>query len=485
MEKIERISFYQKFLQVLDSSFIFRLIFTLFVSFLAIAIKYYFFPPFEIPYLFAMLAITISALYAGFAGGIISAVITVIFVNYLFFSPQFTFKLTHNSVLYSIVFIFQGLLISFLIERERTMRKKIYHQAEQFQVTLSSIGDAVITTDIKGQITFMNKVAEDLTGWNSCDAVGKKLESIFNIINAKTKKKALNPVKKVIVKNKIVGLENHTVLIKKNGNTIPIDDSAAPINDSFGNLIGVVLVFRDVTQARILEQRKDDFVSIVSHELKTPVTSLKLFAQVLKRKFQKNNDDESLNIIEKINCQLNNITELISDFLDLSRIQSGKLYYRKEKVIIDNLIKETVKDLQQIYIYHDILLKGEIGEKLLIDQDRIKQVIINLISNAVKYSNHKKEIIIKLEKNKEYAIIKVQDFGAGIPKDHQSKIFNRFYQVTTKKSKTFPGLGLGLYISSEIIKGHNGKILVESKVGKGSTFQFLLPFLRIQSRTNN
>src|SRR3989338_3107461 len=478
--------YHNKFSQLLESSFLFRYIFTFVITVIMVLLKYLFLHPFETPYLLVFSAVIVSSLYAGLAAGLFSTLLTAILVNYLFFPPQYEIKINNWTILHTVLYVSEGVIISFLVETERTLRKKIYAQAQHFQVTLASIGDAVVLTDVKGNVTFMNKVAEYLTGWANNDAIGIKLESVFNIINEKTGKKAQNPVKKAILKNKIVGLENHTVLVKKNGNQITIDDSAAPICDPGGHLIGAVLIFRDITQRRQLEQRKDDFVSIVSHELKTPITSVKLFIQLLKRKSVKKGEGEYSAILDKVDHELNKLAKLISDFLDLSRLQVGKLSYKRESVSLDGLIKDTIADLQQIYNTHDIVLDGSINKKLYADRDRIKQVLINLISNAVKYSKngHKNKIIVELTKDKDWATVKVKDFGMGIPKDEQNKIFDRFYQVNTKKSKTYPGLGLGLYISSQIIKGHQGKIWVKSEVNKGSVFQFSIPFDKNNRRLN-
>ncbi len=468
-------AFHGKLSQLSDSSFVFRYVFALLAVAFVVGAKYLFFPPYDVPFLLVWLAIIVSALYGGMMSGLLATVITVLLVNFLFIPAQFTFKISHLIFVESLIYVSLGTLVSFLIERERIERKKSYVQAEQLRVTLASIGDAVITTNVDGNIIFMNKVAENLTGWRNSEVAGKRLESVFNIANERTKKKVGNPVKKVMKKNKIVGLANHTVLIRKDGRFMPIDDSAAPIRDTSGNLIGVILIFRDVTQKRQLEQKKDDFVSIASHELRTPVTSIKLFTQFLKKKLSKNKDKEMVKILENVDGQVKKLTDLINDLLDLSKMQSKKPNYKKQMLSIDNLARETIKNLRQIYPSHDFILEGSVGKKVHADRDRIRQVLVNLISNAVKYSNGNKKVLIKLEKSESNIIVGIQDFGTGIPSDQLDKIFDRFYQVGTRKSKSNPGLGLGLYISSEIIKGHKGKIWVDSRVGEGSTFQFSLP----------
>ncbi len=425
----KKIIFYHNLLsRKLESDIKIRLGFTIFITVFIIGLKFILFPPFETPYLLALTAVIINALYAGFNYGLLSVIISTLLVNYLFIPPQYQFKFSSELLIQSIIYIGQGVLASFLIEKERQGRKKIYAQAEQLHVTLASIGDGVIATDVYGNILFMNKVAEDLTGWKSLEVVGRKSDLVFNIINEKTKRKIPNPVRLVLKRNKAIDLANHTILIKKDESLVPIDDSAAPIRDYQGNLIGSVLIFRDITQRRVIEKRKETFVSIASHELKTPITSIKLFLQLLKRKLENANNNEEIQILNKINNQVNKLSNLVNDLLDLSRIQAGKIKYRKEKTSLDTLIKESVEDLKQIYQDYNFILEGRIGKKIYFDNERIKQVLINLVSNGVRYSQNNKKIIITLEKNEQYAIVKITDFGIGIPKDEQRIIFNQFYQ---------------------------------------------------------
>jgi len=468
-------SYQSEMSKIISRSFLLKIGAAILISLGLISIQYFLFPPFQTPYLFSVFAITLSALYGGLSGGLLSTVITALLINFLFFAPEYSFKFNHIIFLQNVIYFGQGILVSFLIAKEKQERKEIHAQAEQFYVTLSSIGDGVIVVDDSEQIAFINKAAEDLTGWKNMEAVNQKIENVFNIINERTMKKVLCPTRTALKKNRAVDLANHTLLVKKNGSTINIDDSAAPIRNPQGIVLGAVLIFRDITQKKYLEQKKDDFVSIASHELKTPVTSIKLFVELLQKKLNANKQSEYIKIVDNVDGQLNKLTELVNDLLDLSRIQSGKLSYRKQLTDIDKLLKETINELQQVYTNNPIILTGKIRDKVFLDRERIKQVLVNLISNAVKYSNEKDKILLNAERYYGQAMVKVSDFGLGIPKDQQSKVFERFHQVDNKRSKTYPGLGLGLYISSQIIKGHHGKIWVESEPGKGSTFQFSIP----------
>ncbi len=225
----------------------------------------------------------------------------------------------------------------------------------------------------------------------------------------------------------------------------------------------------------IAANQKDEFIAVAAHELKTPVTSVKVYAQVLEQRFRNSGDMASADMIQKITMQVDKLANLISDLLDVTKIESGKLEFKHEHFTINDLVKEIVEEVQRTTGEHKFLLVLKENTSVFADRDRIGQVLINLFSNAIKYSPHTKEIQISSTLEGENIIIGVKDFGSGIAKEQQKKIFERFHRVPGHAKETYPGLGLGLYISSEIIKRHNGRIWVESTENKGSTFYFSLP----------
>lgn len=220
---------------------------------------------------------------------------------------------------------------------------------------------------------------------------------------------------------------------------------------------------------------RDDFISIASHELKTPVTSVKMFTQVLKKHSEQIGDAKAVNHLSRMDKQLNKLTELIYDLLNISRIQAGKMEFNKNLFDFDHAVTEIIDILSQTVTRHTFKVYGRTNKKVRGDQERIGQVVNNLISNAIKYSPKSKKIIVKLTTDRDNVYVAVRDFGIGIGKVYLDKIFERFYRVYDANNKTYPGLGIGLYISSEIIKRHGGKLWVDSKVGKGSTFHFSIP----------
>lgn len=253
--------------------------------------------------------------------------------------------------------------------------------------------------------------------------------------------------------------------------------TSRPVRDERGEVALVISIIHDITERMMVERRKDEFISMTSHELKTPVTSLKGFTNVLQRRLTKQGDMQGLHYLARMDAQLDKLTTLISDLLDISRMQSGKLELRAEPFELDTLIDETVENVQVTTSTHRLLVEGRTGAQIFGDKERLAQVYVNLLTNAIKYSPHADKVVVHLfrDDDAQQAIVSVQDSGIGIDKTHHEKIFERFYQVTDPEEKTYPGLGIGLYISSEIVARHHGRMWVESIKMKGSTFYVALP----------
>lgn len=221
---------------------------------------------------------------------------------------------------------------------------------------------------------------------------------------------------------------------------------------------------------------RDNFISIASHELKTPVTSLKVYTEVLLKNFSAKGESKATEYMQKMNRQIDKLTFLIQDLLDVSRLQAGKLAFREEAFQINDVINEAIDNMLTVSTSHKILLKGKAKKLVWGDKERISQVINNFLTNAMKYSPKADKIKVIVTEEKKGVQVAVQDFGIGIGDKHLKKIFTRFYRVTDTDEQTYPGLGMGLYICYEIIKRHGGDIKVFSKKGKGSTFSFLIPY---------
>jgi signal transduction histidine kinase len=252
--------------------------------------------------------------------------------------------------------------------------------------------------------------------------------------------------------------------------------TSRPVLNEQGAVLFAITILHDITERVLAEHRKDEFISMASHELKTPVTSLKGFSYVLQRRLTKQGDEQSLFYLSRMDAQIIKLTKLISELLDISKMQSGKLVFQQELFDLDTLVQETVVAVQATTSTHRLHIEGKTNIQIRGDKDHLGQVFINLLTNAIKYSPKADTVLVRLAKNQEQAIVSVQDFGIGIAEPHHQKIFERFYQVTDPEERTYPGLGIGLYISHEIVERHHGRMWVEnSKKGHSSIFSVALP----------
>jgi len=243
-----------------------------------------------------------------------------------------------------------------------------------------------------------------------------------------------------------------------------------------GLILGAIAAEREQ-----IEERKDEFISMASHELKTPITTIKGYTQILNqflKQSKQSHDKNLLSYIYKMEQQLNRLTKLVNDLLDVSKIQSGKLQLQRQRFKVDKLVEEVIEDMQIISKHKIAFEKNGKIPKVWADRYHISEVLVNLISNAIKYSPRSDKIFIRTSSNGEEVTVSVQDFGIGISKQDKDRVFERFFQADTRIRQSFQGLGLGLYISAEIIRQHGGSMLLDSVKGSGSTFAFRLPTRR-------
>lgn len=250
--------------------------------------------------------------------------------------------------------------------------------------------------------------------------------------------------------------------------------------DENGKVIKAHGTTQDITEIREAEiqkqlsQQKDEFISIASHELKTPLTSLKAYVQLIDKTLSPELAPTAGKYVAKAMEFTGKLEALISDLLDVSKIEAGKLQFDMQNFSIDQLIEDCIEMTRHSAPDYKIRLHGSSGETVRADRQRIEQVLLNYLSNAVKYSPKNKQIEVHIKSNGKQVEVAVQDYGIGIPAHKQNRIFERFFRVQNQNHH-FQGLGIGLYISAEIIKRHQGKVWVESEEGKGSTFYFALP----------
>ena len=247
-----------------------------------------------------------------------------------------------------------------------------------------------------------------------------------------------------------------------------------PLKDDNNKVIKWIGSITDVHDQKLKEQKKDEFISIASHEMKTPLTSAKAYLQLLEITLDENHD--AYLYTKKASDAIERLNKLISELLDASKIQHGKLNYNNSIFDFDKMVTDTIENVQYSSNTHKIMKSGSINKQFLGDRDRLQQVVINLLTNAIKYSPKANEVMVKMESHNNYLQVSVTDNGVGMSEKHLEKVFDRYYRVE-EHSLQFQGLGIGLYISYDIVKRHNGKMWVESIAGEGSTFHFTLPFV--------
>jgi PAS domain S-box-containing protein len=381
-----------------------------------------------------------------------------------------------TSVAMSVLAIALALLLVYIVRRDSV---RVRASESRLAITLRSIGDAVIATDERGVVTMINPVAEQLTGWTQAEAAGKPLDEIFRIVNEQTRAALESPVAKVLREGGIVGLANHTMLIRRDHAETAIEDSGAPILDDHGNTTGVVLVFRDATQARAAQKslqdadrRKDEFLATLAHELRNPLAPIRQAAgTAAHRSATPEQVRWSLGVI---NRQVAHMARLLDDLLDVSRITRGRLEVKKERVALKTIVDSALEIAQPAMSNGRHQLTVELPpEPLELDADalRISQVLGNLLTNAAKYTPPEGRVGLTAERSGDEVLIRVVDNGIGLASGDLARIFEMFTQITPGRDGTNAGLGIGLALSKALVELHGGSIEAKSAgPGQGSEF---------------
>ncbi|MCA6068201.1 response regulator [Chryseobacterium sp. RG1] len=347
-------------------------------------------------------------------------------------------------------------------ESQVTMKSQIDH----FHLMLESLPQIAFTLNEDGIVDFVNGK------WYQYSETEKNFpESHLDDLNireeferCKRKGKALEL--EVRIKNRISHEYRYHLL------------RITPVYDE-GRVKNWVGTFTDIDDQKKIEKEKDEFLSIASHELKTPLTSIKAYVQLLERKLKLDKESSEAGFVAKVQGQIEKLNALITDLLDVSKIENGKLKIDKKQVNLESVISNAIETIQQTHEERIVKIERQ-GMKpdilIPLDEIRIEQVLINFLTNAIKYSPHNNQVIITtfVDEEAEEVRVNVTDFGIGIPDFKQDAVFKKFYRVE-ESSLQFQGMGIGLFICSEIIKQHHGTVGVSSVLGEGSTFYFTLP----------
>ncbi|BAZ52861.1 two-component hybrid sensor and regulator [Nostoc sp. NIES-4103] len=369
------------------------------------------------------------------------------------------------------------------------LEKQLKANQKWLTTLLKSISDGVIASDIKETVTFMNNVAEKLTGWKQEEAFGRNSSEIFNIANAETGKPLENPIKKVLEDGTVVGLPIETILIAKNGAEIPIDDSAAPIKDDKDNITGAVLIFRDITehkkaiearqkqieqeqlvaQLEELNQLKNEFLNLVSHELRSPLSNIKVMIQMLQLS---PTPEEAQRYLELMESECDREMDLINDLLDLQRLQTSSFIpLAPDALLLQQWLPWVIEPFQARVQEHHQTLQLHLPSNLptlFSDSTSLERILVELLNNACKYTPAGGEIILTVSHNSSETppatIITVSN-SVEIPTAALPRIFEKFYRVPNADFWNQGGTGLGLTIVQKLVQQLQGSIQVESTDG--------------------
>jgi len=466
------------------SLFLIPLIICTFFYLLVLIIDMYF--KVRTPFLSFMFSVLVTSLYGGYLYGAVGLVISMIYSYYFNHLTMFPF-LTEN--MRSLGFEIGGIFIVWVCGRQHRLQTELEtvlnneHQFRlkaqktaaqlkqnrtQFQKLFDSNILGISIWNKSGKVLSANDAYLKITGHSRRDLDNGKINWI-----EMTPQNYMSDINRLIEKwNKSDFVEQiEKEYIRKDGTKIPVIVGASMLDVAQG--LGTSYVM-DNTTAKQKEQQKDNFIAIAGHEIRNPLASIKAYNQIIESRLKLNPDTKTINYLVRVNDQVNKLNNLVDDLLDVSKITTGNIQLRIQYYDFDSFIKNILQDLTQTITSHKLLLHGKAKTQVAIDKEKFGQVLINLITNAVKYSPESDRVLINIHKKKSNLEITIRDFGVGINPRDQKRIFELFYR-TEYAIKSSQGLGLGLYISNQIVKLHGGSISVSSVPAKGSTFKIILP----------
>jgi PAS domain S-box-containing protein len=381
--------------------------------------------------------------------------------------------------------------------------KEVRREKLKSDINLNAIEDGVVVVDVQGTIQLFNPGAARITGWTVEEAIGLDTSAVLRLVDNKNVAytKEMNPLNKIFQDGKPVH-DNHATLVPKSGKSFPISLSVSPLLDSDNRVSAAVGIFRDITSERAEEQRRAEFISTASHEMRTPVAAIEGYLALALNDHVSHIDSKARGFLEKAHASTQHLGKLFQDLLTSARAEDGRLSNHPVAVEMSAFMEQLIDGLRFAAEKKGLHLEFLIGSTntgtvdatsaaqsvvkplyyVHVDPDRMREVIVNLFDNAVKYTEQGK-VSIGLTGDDQVVQLRVADTGAGIAAEDIPHLFQKFYRVDSSAIRTVGGTGLGLFISRKIVELYNGKIWVESQVGKGSTFFINLPRLTTQKAT--
>lgn len=381
--------------------------------------------------------------------------------------------------------------ISSVFERRNIyvdLQEKAYQiskEKRQIEAIVQSIFDGVFVLNKELKITLFNKRASEISGFSNEEAINRPYREVLNFVFEHGGKVNDEFIRQVFSSGRAQEMTNHTLLVRKDGKKVPVAEGASPLIDREGNVVGCVVAFRDTTREREIDRIKTEFISVASHQLKTPLAGVKWMTELLLGDKVQTPSEKQKEYLKDVYFSNQRMLKLVDDLLDVSHIEAGKKFsILKRRFNLAKIIDEALKDVdllakeKQVTVLKDPSLSRSLW--MFVDGDKIKQAFNNLFNNAIKYSRRNGRVRIGFKKHKDEIVFLIKDTGIGIPEEQQKRVNEKFFRADNAAAQEPDGTGLGLYIVKAIIEAHGGRLWFTSKENEGSTFYISLPTKKIE-----
>lgn len=363
-------------------------------------------------------------------------------------------------------------------ERLPIVKRNAHERGAEAEAIFTSIGDGAISTDEFGRITRVNPMALRLLGFKEHDLIGQWFPRKIQAVSANDE--PINLIDRPIIKSFLTGqpVSENMHFLRKDGRKIPVYVSCSPIIVN-GKPTGAIEVFRDITFEQEVDRMKSEFISLASHQLRTPLSAIKTYTHMLSDGYMGELNDSQKKSLETIISAANRMNELISTLLNITRMESGTIAITRKLLQMDKLAHEVIREVSLLAdsksIKLSVTVKGQASTAIRTDSLIVKEILINLVSNAIKYTPDEGQVKIIIQPRRHDILIEVNDSGWGIPKIAQDQIFTKFFRAQNIVKRETTGTGLGLYLVKGLIEALEGQVWFASKENKGTSFFFTLP----------
>lgn len=420
---------------------------------------------------------------------LIYGIVIIIVSNLIYFTFEYSGTFLMVTGYYFMYFGLYKNSVELPYEKLAQAEERLHRAAEEkYSILIDNANDAIITTDLENRILGWNKAAEKLFGWTMSEVTGKIFSSLLVPDNSITDMDKSD-------QNTFIGMistKMETVRLRKDGTKIDVSLTISPILNEEKKIVGLFDIIRDITESKLAEKRlkeanielkgadelKTQFLSIISHEMRTPITPINAQLQMILAGYFGELTEKQKNSLEMIRRNTDRLNRFIGEVLDISKLEAGTMKFNPVPANLNEIVENAVETMkiQAVNKNLELILKEDQVPEVIVDKDRITQVILNLINNAIKFTDARGVIEVELTGDIDHAMVKVKDTGIGIKKEDIDRLFRPFQQLDSSYGRKYSGSGLGLAICKRIITYHGGRIWTESEFGKGSSFKFIIPY---------